>query len=299
MSNGDCVLGGSVSRRTVGRRSVGRGSSARGRVARGSVAHRTVVRGTLSVLSAAVLTLVSAPAWAHVEVEADRASAGAADVDLTFHVPNEQAPATTRSITILFPADHPLLGVTTTKQNGFTPTVSTARLPTAVKGPKGWVSEVVRSVEFSGGALTGEDEKSFTFHVDQLPSDTRTLTFKALQTYSTGATVSWIEVAADGTAEPEHPAPVLVLGAPAAPAAAPPAPDASPSPSPAAEVRATPVTGSVAAPVTGSAAATPVVVAATGFGTPALMGGATAGSLVLVVLGWVLWRRRRQVGDAS
>jgi hypothetical protein len=46
---------------------------------------------------AAALTLISSPAWAHVEVETNRAYAGAKDVTLTFHVPNEEALLTATS----------------------------------------------------------------------------------------------------------------------------------------------------------------------------------------------------------
>jgi hypothetical protein len=41
------------------------------------------------------------------------------------------------------------------------------------------------------------------------------LIFKALQTYSTGEVVRWIEVAPEGGARPEHPAPVVTVQAPA------------------------------------------------------------------------------------
>ncbi|KQW02711.1 DUF1775 domain-containing protein [Streptomyces sp. Root369] len=46
----------------------------------------------------------------------------------------------------------------------------------------------------------------------QLPEDTDQLTVKALQTYSDGKTVRWIEEASGGQ-EPENPAPVLKLTA--------------------------------------------------------------------------------------
>jgi uncharacterized protein YcnI len=245
---------------------------------------RRVARGTLSVLAAGALALVSIPAWAHVEVEASSAYAGATDVTVTFHVPNELAPATTRDITFVFPTDHPLLGVTTASQNGFTPKLSTVPLAKAVRGPKGWVSEVVRTVEFSGGQLTGKQEKAFTFHVDQLPSDIRTLTFKALQKYSTGETVSWIEVAADGAAEPEHPAPVLTLG----PARTGIQPSDKASPTLA-------VTLGAKAP---TAAGTVSGTAAAPAGTKAPIAAAAVGGFAATAGGWALWRRRRTPTDA-
>ena len=39
----------------------------------------------------------------------------------------------------------------------------------------------------------------------------RKLTFKAIQTYSNGTTVNWIQATVKGAPEPEHPAPVLTL----------------------------------------------------------------------------------------
>jgi uncharacterized protein len=51
----------------------------------------------------------------------------------------------------------------------------------------------------------------FTVRVPQLPTNTDTLTFNAVQTYSSGEVVRWADVATPGTAEPEHPAPTLHL----------------------------------------------------------------------------------------
>jgi len=261
---------------------------------------RTGHQSSRAIFGAAALTLVSSPAWAHVEVETNRAYAGAKDVTLTFHVPNEEAPATTRNITFVFPTDHPLLGVTTTSQNGFTPTETTVPLATALRGPKGVVREVVRTVEFTGGRLAGTQEKAFTFHVDQLPSDTRTLTFKVLQKYSTGTSVSWIEVAAGEAAEPEHPAPVLTLGPPRAAAQ----PDAGGTVAVVAVGAKAPTT---AAGRVADAAGAKAPTTAVGSGADAGGAGAkeplsawAAGGLAVAAGGWTLRRRRRgQVRDCE
>lgn len=50
-------------------------------------------------------------------------------------------------------------------------------------------------------------------NLGQLPT-TGSLTFTALQTYSTGEQVRWNEVSADGSTEPEHPAPTLTITEP-------------------------------------------------------------------------------------
>jgi len=178
--------------------------------------HRNRIRLLTVPLAAAGLVVASAlTAWAHVEVEAHPATVGATDVTLTFHVPNEEAPAVTTEVTFVLPADHPLVGVTAKPQNGFQPITTTRHLAVSVPGTHGPVSDVVSQVTFSGGKITGKDEKPFVLHVDKLPAGVRTLTFKALQRYNNGTTVSWIEVPANGAAEPEHPAPVLTLTGPA------------------------------------------------------------------------------------
>jgi uncharacterized protein YcnI len=161
----------------------------------------------------ASIMMLTTPASAHVEVGSDKASPGAQNVTLTFHVPNEHAPATTVGIRIVLPAGHPLIGVRASAQHGFTATVKTRHQPTAIPGPDGPVVDVASEVDFTNGHISGTDEPAFTISVRQLPSDAATLTFKTLQTYSTGDIVRWIEIAADGAPEPEHPAPVLSLGA--------------------------------------------------------------------------------------
>ena len=51
----------------------------------------------------------------------------------------------------------------------------------------------------------------FTISAGPLPTNTSKLTFKAIQTYSDGTTVNWIQATVKGAPEPEHPAPVLTL----------------------------------------------------------------------------------------
>jgi uncharacterized protein len=53
-----------------------------------------------------------------------------------------------------------------------------------------------------------------------LPTTVSTLEFKAVQTYSDGQEVAWIQDATPGGAEPDHPAPTLTLTAAGAPGGA-------------------------------------------------------------------------------
>ena len=51
----------------------------------------------------------------------------------------------------------------------------------------------------------------FTVSAGPLPTKPSKLEFKAVQTYSDGTIVRWIEPTVKGTPEPEHPAPTLTL----------------------------------------------------------------------------------------
>jgi hypothetical protein len=51
----------------------------------------------------------------------------------------------------------------------------------------------------------------FSVLAGTLPSNTNQLVFKALQTYSDGTVVSWIEPTVKGAPAPEHPTPILKL----------------------------------------------------------------------------------------
>ena len=53
--------------------------------------------------------------------------------------------------------------------------------------------------------------QDFQISVDPLPGDTSQLVFKAVQTYSDGDVVRWIDLSSSADPDPEHPAPVLTL----------------------------------------------------------------------------------------
>ena len=68
---------------------------------------------------------------------------------------------------------------------------------------------------WSGGSIPPGHFQQFVVSVG-LPDATGPLVFKALQTYSDGTVVRWIEVPTAGGAELDHPAPTLQLTAAAA-----------------------------------------------------------------------------------
>ena len=154
----------------------------------------------LVVLAAFALPLlVIAPASAHVSVAATDTEPGAEVSVLTFTVPTESAAASTTKLAVQLPRFEtvtvaPMPGWTiTTKKSGDT------------------VTEVDWAADASAAIKPGQFGE-FALRVGPLP-DADSVSFGALQTYSDGSVVNWNERSADGTTEPEHPAPTLAIAA--------------------------------------------------------------------------------------
>jgi uncharacterized protein YcnI len=166
-------------------------------------------------LSAVVLVLVSvaAPAMAHVTVNPSSA-AKRSFAKLTFRVPNERPDAGTTKVEVFLPTDHPIVNVSVKPVPGWTTAVEKSKLPTPLKTDDGdTVTEAVSHITWSGGTINPGEFQEFDVSVGPLPEEGDSLVFKAIQTYSSGEVVRWIEEAAAGASEPEHPAPVLTLTA--------------------------------------------------------------------------------------
>jgi uncharacterized protein YcnI len=174
-----------------------------------------LTRGRLVVASTAgvVVSLwLAGPAWAHVTVDPSSAPKGA-EITLGFRVPNEEAAASTVKIQIFFPAGHPVLGVDPQAVPGWSDQTHTAPLNPPVTTDDGPLTEYVSEVDWFGGAIKPGHFQEFYVLAQQLPTDTSQVVFKALQTYSDGNVVRWIEATPPGGPEPAHPAPVLTLTA--------------------------------------------------------------------------------------
>jgi uncharacterized protein len=173
------------------------------------------------ILAAALVLLVATPAYAHVTVSAPGATRGGSDQLITFRVPVEEDKATVK-ITVALPTATPIASVDVLPVAGWTHTELTTKLRTPIKTDDGEITEAVTRITWTattGGLKPGEFGE-FTILAGQLP-DSDSLTFGAVQTYSDGSVVRWIETPAPGsTAEPEHPAPTLSLSAASAPKAA-------------------------------------------------------------------------------
>jgi uncharacterized protein YcnI len=164
----------------------------------------------VGALTAAGVCAVAGTALAHVVVDPHTATQGG-DAKVAFRTPNEEDNANTVKLEVSFPADHPIPSVLTEPIPGWTATVQKTNLAKPIQTDDGQVTQVVSTITWSGGQIAPGQFQDFAVSLESLPSDTDKLVFKAVQTYSNGDVVRWIDVAAPGAPEPEHPAPTLTL----------------------------------------------------------------------------------------
>jgi len=180
---------------------------------------RTPSRALIRVGAVATVTLATALlgagiAAAHVETDPGQAPKGD-ESTITFRVPNEEESAGVVKLEVSFPLDHPVPEANTTPIPGWTATVTMTTLPKAVHQNNSDVKNAVQTVTWTadpGTQIKPGEFLRFPVLAGPLADNTDKLTFKALQTYSNGDVVRWIDPpAADGAPEPEHPAPTLTL----------------------------------------------------------------------------------------
>ncbi|HET9897629.1 MAG TPA: YcnI family protein [Streptosporangiaceae bacterium] len=190
---------------------------------------RTLRRITIvGAASGAIVLLFAAPAFAHITVTPDSVPAGST-TELTFHVPNEESKANTVKLDVLIPTTHPIAQLLVKAVPGWTATVKTITLPKPVTTDDGTFTSAVSEVIWSGGSIQPGQFEDFSISCDSLPDGAGPLAFKAVQTYSNGDIVRWIDLRQPGGPEPEHPAPVVTLTATSGPAKTGAAPAAAPS----------------------------------------------------------------------
>jgi len=185
---------------------------------------RSLIRTfTVGAVAAAAVGLTALPALAHVTVNSPGATQGGFGV-LTFRMPNETDNTNATELKVQLPAEQPLASVSVKPQPGWTYTVTRAKLSQPITDDDGnKVTDYPSVVDWratAGGIKPGEYAE-FQLSVGPLPK-VDSMTFKAIQTYSDGQIVSWIETPAAGSSdEPEHPAPTLKLAPAGGTAAAP------------------------------------------------------------------------------
>ncbi len=185
---------------------------------------------TLAVAAAVVVGVfaAAAPAAAHVTVNPRDAEQGGY-TRVAFRVPTESDTLNTTALEVHLPEDNPIASVSTMPVPGWTVAVEKGAPAKPVQAHGTTLTEVVKKITWTAGAAAAVKPgqfQEFPVSLGPLPEVDR-LVFKALQTYSDGKVVRWIEEPpADGGEEPESPAPVLRLaraadGGAAAPAVAP------------------------------------------------------------------------------
>jgi uncharacterized protein YcnI len=197
-------------------------------------ARRTLRRvAVVGALAAAGVLAAAGSAFAHVTVHPDSYPQGASDGTLTFRVPNEENSADTTKVDVFLPTDEPIASVLVAPIPGWTATVKSVKLTKPIVTDDGSITNAVSEVVWTGGKIAPGQYQDFTVAFGQLPTGVDQLAFKALQTYSDGTVVRWIDLQQKGQPEPDHPAPVLTLTAAAPDDGAGTAPSAAASTSPA------------------------------------------------------------------
>jgi uncharacterized protein YcnI len=152
----------------------------------------TAVAAMLYLGPAAAITTASA----HVQASSDDAARGGY-ATVSFQVPNEST-----------------TGAATTELTIELPDASAVRTQTK----PGWAAKInrdgdkVRSVTWTAAPSGGIPVEQFdVFRIAVKLPDADSVSFPATQTYADGVVVKWDQPSAPGSAEPEHPAPTLVL----------------------------------------------------------------------------------------
>jgi uncharacterized protein YcnI len=164
----------------------------------------------VSAAAAGAVLLFAGPALAHITVTPDSVPAGSS-ADLTFHVPNEESKADTVKVDVQIPTNHPIAQLLVQPLPGWTFKVKTVKLAKPIVTDDGSFSSAVSEVIWSGGKILPGQFQNFQISADPMPTGEIQVTFKAIQTYSNGDVVRWIDLPQPGQAEPEHPAPIISL----------------------------------------------------------------------------------------
>ncbi|MEU2248240.1 YcnI family protein [Streptomyces sp. NPDC019224] len=166
-------------------------------------------------VAASTVLLLAGTASAHVSVQPQGEAAKGGYAVINFKVPNERDNASTTKLEVSFPTDHPLASVMPQPVPGWDIEVTTSKLAKPLEMHGKTINEAVSKVTWTGGKIEPGRFQQFPLSVGQLPEDADQLVFKAIQTYSDKEVVRWIEEPKEGADEPESPAPVLKLTAPA------------------------------------------------------------------------------------
>ncbi len=172
--------------------------------------HLARAGAALTAVAVAALAFPGA-ASAHVTVNPNTATQGGY-TKVSFRVPNEKDDASTVKLEIALPTDTPIASVSLKPVQGWTAVAENTKLATPIKTDDGEITDAVTKITWTaaaGAEIKPHQFQEFDVSLGPLPAADQ-IVFKALQTYSDGEIVRWIDEPAAG-AEAEHPAPVLKL----------------------------------------------------------------------------------------
>ena len=185
--------------------------------------------GCSVLVVAGLIALWAGVAGAHVTLSPSSLPQGTDDAILTFRVPNESSTASVIGLRIQFPLAHPIVVLNPEAGSGWTVAVHSTTLPKPITTDDGTFTTTVSEIDWSGGSIPVGQFGEFNVLAQGLPTGTSLLIFKAVQLYSDGSTVNWIQVPTKAAPDPEHPAPSLVLTPPGKGSPAPASPVSSPA----------------------------------------------------------------------
>jgi uncharacterized protein YcnI len=176
-----------------------------------------MLRGALVVIAATMVGALgfAGSAAAHVSVSASGTATQGGYTRVAFRVPTESDTASTTKVEVQLPADNPIASVSTMPVPGWTVDAKKTKLDKPIKSDDGEITEAVTTITWTAApdaVIKPGQFQEFPVSLGPLPK-TDKLVFKAVQTYSDGNVVRWIEEPGADGKEPEHPAPTLKLAA--------------------------------------------------------------------------------------
>lgn len=143
-------------------------------------------RALLGALAGALLAAMAPAALAHVTVQPGEAVAGSF-ARFVVRVPNERPDASTTKIAVKLP---PLAFVSFEPKDGWQRKTEDVTLDEPIEAFGQEITETVGKVTWSGGRIGPGEFLEFGFSA-RMPDGEETLTFDAIQTYSSGEVVRW------------------------------------------------------------------------------------------------------------
>lgn len=169
----------------------------------------TRIRIVTALALGVIAGMAPTAAAAHVTVNPSEAEAGGF-AKLAFRTPNERDDAGTVKLEVTFPTESPFAFFNVRSVPGWRSNVERRTLDKPLEVFGRTISEVVSKVTWEGATIPPGGFEEFEVSVGPMPDKPGELVFKALQTYSSGEVVRWIELREPGaTEDPEHPAPAL------------------------------------------------------------------------------------------